>query len=145
MNNKGFAITGIIYTLFILFLMILLTVLTGLSSYQRLMINSTRSLENSYKGEEIVDDPSTNNDKFDNIKNNGKADYLGKYVFKLDNGIECSAYLKKDTDFSGYDNKIAKNFSQNIAELSPYDCNDYNVNMNLIKVYSFEGDKYEED
>ena len=143
MNNKGFAITGIIYTLFILFLMILLTVLTGLSSYQRLMINSTRSLENSFEGEKIVDDPSTNNDKFDNIKNNGYAKYLGKYVFELANGIECSTYLKKGTYFKEYKN--AESFSKNVAKLSPYDCNHYNKNMELIKVYSFEGDKYEED
>ena len=81
MNNKGFAITGIIYTLFILFLMILLTVLAGLSSYQRLMVNSTRSLENSFEGEQMTDDDVTN------IKNSGVASVSGKYVFKLDNGL----------------------------------------------------------
>lgn len=135
MNNKGFAITGIIYTLFILFLMILLTVLTNSSSYQRLMINSTRSLEGSFEGEEISS--IVNSDKFNEIKNNGKAKYLGKYVFKLNNGLECSAYLKKDTDFSGY--TTAKSFSENIAKLSPYDCNEYNSGITLFEVYSFEG------
>lgn len=136
MNNKGFAITGIIYTLFILFLMILLTVLTGLSSYQRLMINSTRSLENSFEGEKIVDDSSIDNEEFDNIKKNGYAKYLGKYVFELANGIECSTYLKKGTYFKEYKN--AESFSEKVEKLSPYDCNEYNVNMELVKVYSFE-------
>lgn len=134
MNNKGFAITGIIYTLFILFLMILLTVLAGLSSYQRLMVNSTRSLENSFEGEEISD--VVNSDKFVDIKNDKTAYYLGKYIFELDNGLECSAYLKKDTNFNGYNN--AKSFSETVEKLSPSDCNDYDINMNLIKIYSFE-------
>lgn len=142
MNNKGFAITGIIYTLFILFLMILLTVLTGLSSYQRLMINSTRSLENSFEGEKIDDDPS-----IDNIKDNGYAKYLGKYIFRIDeNGdgeiddndtMECSTYLKKGTMFNG--DNTTKSFSKSIAKLSPNDCNDYDVKMELVRVYSFEG------
>lgn len=134
MNNKGFAITGIIYTLFILFLMILLTVLAGLSSYQRLMVNSTRSLENSFEGEEISD--VVNSDKFDVIKNDRKAYYLGKYIFELDNGLECSAYLKKDTNFNGAN--TAKSFSETVEKLSPSDCNDYDIIMELIKVYSFE-------
>lgn len=136
MNNKGFAITGIIYTLFILFLMILLTVLAGLSSYQRLMVNSTRSLENSFEGEEIINDPSDEYVDLDTIKNDKKAYYLGKYIFKLDNGLECLAYLNKDTEFSGY--ITAKSFSENVAKLSPSDCNDYDLNMELINVYSFE-------
>lgn len=128
MNNKGFAITGIIYTLFILFLMILLTVLAGLSSYQRLMVNSTRSLENSFEGEKIS--------LADAINGDNKTNYLGKYVFELDNGLECSAYLNKDTEFSGY--ITAKSFSESVAKLSPSDCNDYDLNMELINVYSFE-------
>lgn len=155
MNNKGFAITGIIYTLFILFLMILLTVLTGLSSYQKLMINSTRSLENSFEGEEIGDDPSNLYYDFDDIEEYKKAYYLGKYVFKIDennDGVinnldtidtECSVYLKKDTLF--YDN--TNEFSANGIKLSPQICNESNFSYKLIldRVYSFEGDKYEKN
>ena len=78
MGNKGFAITGIIYTLFILFLMILLTVLAGLSSYQRLMINSIISLEDSFEGEKM------SKLELDNINNSKKAMYLGKYIYNMD-------------------------------------------------------------
>lgn len=135
MNNKGFAITGIIYTLFILFLMILLTSLAVLSSYQRLMINSTSSLENSFEGKEVEASTMTN----------GEADVLGKYIFRIDeNGdgeiddndtMECSVYLNKGFSFEGYK---SNNFSDNEIYLSPYICNGYSSNIELIKVYSFE-------
>ena len=139
MDNKGFAITGIIYTLFILFLLILLTVLTGLNSYQRLMVNSTKSLEDDFDGEEVA--------VKDALENN-KTKYLGKYIFKVDNNnddvidetdtIECSAYLNKGVNFSSY--TTANDFSDNIANLSPQICNTLENKMKLIRVYSFEGD-----
>lgn len=89
MNNKGFAITGIIYTLFVLFLMILLSVLSGLTSYQRLMINSTKTLEPSFEGTKITNIS-------DVVDNNGVTKYSGKYVFKNGNTM-CTAYLETGT------------------------------------------------
>lgn len=125
MNNKGFAITGIIYTLFILFLMLLLAVLSLMKAYQRLMINSTSSFETSFKGKEITDITS--------IKNSGITPYMGKYVFnvvKKDNTTyTCSSYLDKDTDI--YNDDIT---------LSPSICNTNIKNIELINVYSFEGE-----
>ena len=125
MNNKGFAITGIIYTLLILFLMILLAVLSLMRSYNRLMINSTSSFETSFKGEEITD--------ITTIKETGITPYMGKYIFNVtdndNNIIECSSYLDKGINI--YNDDIT---------LSPSICNTYINSIELIKVYSFEGE-----
>lgn len=127
MNNKGFAITGIIYTLFILFLIILLTVLSGLSTFQKLMINSTETLESSFLAKKI----DTN--ELEEIKQSGIAKYRGKYIFEFTQEeneelkFECSTYLDKGADLK----------NENII-FSPKDCNDYDINMVLVGVYSFE-------
>ena len=76
MNNKGFAITGIIYTLFLLFLTILLSVLSVLNRYQTLMVNSTKDIEVSYEGICI----SKNN----LIKDLDITEDKGKYIFDVE-------------------------------------------------------------
>lgn len=91
MNNKGFAITGIIYTLFILFLMILLSVLSGLRSYQRLMISSTSSLETSFEGTKLSEL------SLDVIDDENVTKYAGKYVF-TEGTNTCTTYLASDVD-----------------------------------------------
>lgn len=125
MNNKGFAITGIIYTLFVMFLMILLSVLSGLSSLQRLMINSNESLENTFKGNQV------SSTQIENMKLNGEANCFGKYIFEVigpDNKkITCSTYLNKGTKFQ----------DENII-YSPSNCNEYEIEMELVEAYSFE-------
>ena len=55
----------------------------------------------------------------------------------FDDDMVCSAYLNKGTNFKDY---TAREFSDNNIYLSPRDCNDYNVSIELIKIYSFEGD-----
>ena len=90
MNDKGFAITGIIYTLFIIFLMVLLSVLSGLKSYQRLMSNSISGLENSFEGIKLEGTEYANNA----IEEDGTINYSGKYVFKSGSNI-CTTYLNK--------------------------------------------------
>lgn len=122
MNNKGFAITGIIYTLLILFLMILITVLAGLRASQKLMINSTEIFETSFEGESV---------DITNTKSTGIASHSGKYIFittsPSGNQITCSTYLSKGT-----------NITKGVI-LSPKDCNDYDVSLDsLSEIYSFE-------
>ena len=129
MNNKGFAITGIIYTLFVMFLMILLSVLSGLSSLQRLMINSNESLENTFKGNQV------SSTQIENMKLNGEANCFGKYIFEVtgpnSTTIQCSTYLEKGT-----------NFQDESITYSPSDCNkyiyEYGTDISLKTVYSFE-------
>jgi hypothetical protein len=125
MNNKGFAITGIIYTLFILFLMLLLAVLSLMKTYQRLIINSVNGIDAIFKGEEIAD--------ITKIKDSGITLYTGKYIFnviKNDNTTyTCSTYLENGADI--YNDDII---------LSPSICNTNIKTVELISVYSFEGE-----
>ena len=72
MNNKGFAITGILYTIFILFIMVLLSILAGLSSRRSLLEKSMMSLEDDYK----ITDANMNN------ITGTRAPFTGKYIYK---------------------------------------------------------------
>ena len=90
MNNKGFAITGILYTIFILFIMVLLSILAGLNTRKDLLEKSIMSFEDDYKAsvENEIDDISGYTDT---------ALVTGKYVFhfNLGSNIKCTKYLKK--------------------------------------------------
>ena len=79
LDNKGFAITGILYTLMVLFLLVLLSVLNGLSSRKTMLEKSTEVLEESYLG-----DDSKAVEDIDYVNIEKKAPRDGKYVFELD-------------------------------------------------------------
>lgn len=140
MNNRGFAITSILYTLFILFLMILLSVLGGLRTRKDMLESSTSVLEESFLGSNVKQ-----NDYINYVKQEGKAPVDGKYVFELDDNsqkVMCSTYLHK--------NDVISNDEREKLNLIPSDCNDYvytlvfddsdlqGMKLKLIQVYSFE-------
>ena len=54
MNNKGFAITGILYTLFTLFVMILLSVLATISYKKTVLEKTITKLEDDYELQESI-------------------------------------------------------------------------------------------
>ena len=126
MNNKGFAITGIIYTLFLLFLTILLSVLSVLNRYQTLMVNSTKDIEVSYEG------IYTNKNNL--IKDLEITEDKGKYIFdvELTDGTiinNCYSYLDKGINLN-IDN----------INMSPSKCNNNIKNKKLTSIYIFEGE-----
>lgn len=97
MNNKGFAIIGILYTILILFLMIMLSVLAGLNTRKNFMEKSISSFQDDYLGSNVVEGyvSSANSSK--------TAPVTGKYVFSnnsSDNSLECYAYLKAGDNFN---------------------------------------------
>lgn len=122
LNNKGFAITGILYTLFILFLLILVSVLSGLSSKRRFAAYSLNKLEDSYTG--VLQESSVITDA-----NSSKiAPVTGKYIFKTDpDNKTCVAYFKKGASLD----------SETITYI-PKDCNDYEFTFEVTEIYSFE-------
>lgn len=83
LNNKGFAITGILYTLFILFIMILLSILSGLNTRKNIMEKSVETLANDYKWAEKTLETSQTS-----------APETGKYEYTAANGTKCYTYLK---------------------------------------------------
>lgn len=126
MNNKGFAITGIIYTLFLLFLTILLSVLSILNRYQTMMVNSTKDIETTYEGTLINEENIINNLTITKAK--------GKYIFDvelIDGTIinNCYSYLDKGINFN----------IDNIT-MSPSKCNNNIKNKKLTSIYFFEGE-----
>ncbi len=124
MGNKGFAITGILYTLFILFTMILLSVLSALS-YKKMILEKTISgLENTFIGEEKAID--------NNVVSDGRTVLVaGKYEFLLrtnnDNvkEVKCVTYLKK-----GQIIPLTATTSGDVIFV-PSDCNDYGYPISL--------------
>lgn len=97
MNNKGFAIIGILYTILILFLMIMLSVLAGLNTRKNFMEKSISSFQDDYLGD-------AKNSSYVSSANSSKtAPVTGKYVFSnnsSDNSLECYAYLKAGDNFN---------------------------------------------
>ena len=98
MNNKGFAITGILYTVFILFLMTLLAILSGLNTRLKLMQKSIVSFENDY----AQTDNLIITNKNENLTFRQNALYTGKYVFQETTGNTiCTSYIRKGKEFKG--------------------------------------------
>lgn len=92
MNNKGFAIIGILYTILILFLMIMLSVLAGLNTRKNFMEKSISSFQDDYLGDEISQSYVLSANTYK------KTPVTGKYVFSNDSS-KCYAYLKAGTSF----------------------------------------------
>lgn len=127
MNNKGFAITGILYTLLILFLMILLSVLSGMRANKNMLEQSIASLEDDFEGVPL------SSDKVEQVRINKMASVNGKYEFSVSfpggDKHTCYAYLAKNTIID-----------ENIV-FTRQDCNSYSFNssdLELKQIYSFE-------
>ncbi len=140
LNNKGFAIAGILYSLLIMFLTILVFILSGLRTNKAMLERSTVTLNEIYKGDDSKSESLVNE-----AITNKMAPVDGKYIFSLKSGgkeVECISYLKKNN-----------NINHNMTFL-PNDCNLYSYSftfeeknseniMELKKIYSFEGEDYE--
>lgn len=128
MNNKGFAITGILYTIFALFLLIIVAALANLSFKVKILSTSVTELEDEL-AQTLVSSVSEAGDKelkegngfIKDINNKYYAQYDGKYVFTLYlNGREpvtCTTYLKKTTEIPS-----ETDFSEKVVFI-PNDCN----------------------
>ncbi len=133
LDNRGFAITGILYTLFTLFILILFSILSGLQVKKQMLEKNTEKLEESYKGKDVTENNKIGISKAQNAQ---KALVKGKYVFQLSNDskkIQCYTYLNKDDPLTVND-----------ITFVPSDCNDYkgdtNIEFNLLNIYSFESE-----
>lgn len=150
MNNKGFAITGILYTLFVLFIMILLSILGAMSYRKGILEKTVLSLEDKFKLVKVEADLSTTYAVDGTTR---KATKDGKYEFVINSIINdqphtvtCSVYLEKGDiipmEIDG--DNVDPDFT-----LIPNDCNrTYQVVLEnstdenkliLSNVYEFEG------
>lgn len=138
LNDKGFAITGILYSLLVMFLCILAFVLSGLRSNRTMLERSFVYFRDMYSGK-------LRNDLIDIINDdpNRTVPVSGKYVFILHSGNydkECVSYLNRGDAINQY-----IDFIPNDCNLYSYvysfesEGNEVNV-MELKEIYSFEGD-----
>lgn len=95
MNNKGFAITGVLYTVFVLFLMILIAILIGLNSTNKLAKKSIESLEDDYTG--VIYDESLQPP----LSTLTTAPCTGKYFFSDNEAKFSFVYLKNGVSIPG--------------------------------------------
>ena len=105
LNNKGFAITGILYTILVLFLLLLSSLLALLSSRINRLIALTDSINNEIEYNNNIEINEIQSDSNEYEMSNpieGTVYYItsyrGKYEFTInDNATICYAYLPKDT------------------------------------------------
>lgn len=109
MNNKGFAITGILYTLLILFLLILVSFLSAMAYRNNFLQKSIESFDDSFVGYEEDDD----------IVDNDVARYTGKYQFTISDML-CYSYLKKGSMIDINTIIFTTNDCNNISDKSNY-------------------------
>ena len=129
MNNKGFAITGVLYTIMILFLLILVSILAGLSSRNNFLKKSVESMENDFVGSEVTDTTV-----IENAKTSGVAPVTGKYVFNITGtDISCYSFVKggNTLDWSSSDFYFTTTSCNEDKESGNY-------TYELITIYSFE-------
>lgn len=102
LNNKGFAITGILYSVLVLFLMILVSMLSLLSSRQNRLYVLTGSIKEEMESKNnitIQEFTSDSNERhISNPINTSLAsyyitDYRGKYELTINGNRTCYSYL----------------------------------------------------
>lgn len=89
LNNKGFAITSILYGLLILFVLLIGSYLTILTARKNRVDKITTKIEDNYYFSHKSDEMT-----IDDI-NTFKAPYTGKYVFN--DNEDCYIYLQKNS------------------------------------------------
>ena len=141
LNNKGFAITGILYTLLVMFLLVLVFSLQILRANKKMREKSTEKLEGTYEGIKIENINNPNDEEYP-IKEDGTIKYRGKYIFTLDVEEEeekkiytCTIYLEKGTNIFKEENKESSESEENTEnkqkiqykKFIPDDCNKYEL------------------
>ena len=105
LNNKGFAITAILYTLLILFSLILISIISGLNTRNKMLEKSIDTIEQKYNWDCLTNEDImriySKIDPENDITKLTSAPKKGKYIY-TDNTIECYTYLLEGTDLTQY-------------------------------------------
>ena len=150
LDNKGFAITGILYTILIVFLFVLSSLLLTMSTKLNRSIKLTNNIYSSVENKNEISYIDDDNNYIDSNNNYFVAQYRGKYEFVINNGNECFAYLPEDSIVLIKNNKIYYKKDNNIesssinvndindiSELAISDCNNSDINnVTFTKVYT---------
>ncbi|MBQ8192944.1 MAG: hypothetical protein IJZ46_02615 [Bacilli bacterium] len=131
LNNKGFAITSVLYGLLILFVILVGSYLTILVAKKNRLDTVSEEINDKYgfMSEKIIGSQ---------ITNPYTAEYTGKYLFTVNDTLDCTSYIEKGTI-------ITSTFNGDFAEKT---CNDYKTSPGissiiLEKIY-YNGDETNE-
>ena len=99
LNNKGFAITSVLYGLLLLFVFLVGSYLLVLTSKKNRLDTISADIDDKYGFNTTtdVDDPFLSSDSY-------TAPYTGKYVFTFSDSSTCTSYIKNGTDISDLSN-----------------------------------------
>ena len=125
LNNKGFAISAVLYSVLILFMLILVSYLTILSGTKKFNTKTLSSINEVMK-EEVIEINKVLNDKEYYL-----TTIRGNYLIELYN-MNCYIYLSKDMILVNKDNDLYIN--NELINSNNYICN----NINGIKSIGIE-------
>jgi len=153
LNNNGFAIMSILYTILVLFLLLLSSLLAILSTRINKLVTLTTDISDEIKYNEKIDENIVTIDSDYFITN-----YRGKYEFTIngDESKKCYSYLPNNALIKINDNKIQfkvfPNISQcmidinntsDLIDLEIFNCDNTNVNnINFINVKTSQEENY---
>ncbi len=130
LNNKGFAITTILYALLILFSLTLISVITGLNSRNKMLEKAIETIELKYNWDCIYKTNDPNNFNAYNIPNiTNTSNNRGKYIFSEEGEIkenhegECMTYLETNEEIK------PEEFTYTTTA-----CNENKTNLKLIGI-----------
>lgn len=145
LNNKGFAITGILYTILILFLLLISSILLMLTTRINRLIKLTDSINKEVENNSEINineynrADANNEKKISNPIDGNKyfiTSYRGKYEFITNNGNTCYSYLPENTLLS-IDNGVLKYKLPSIDENGSYIVDTSNLdNMNELIIFN---------
>jgi len=120
LNNKGFAITSVLYGLLILFVSLVGTYLAVLVSKMNRLNNISEEINDKYgfTSEKIIGSQ---------ITESYTAEYTGKYIFTVNfdgETLDCTSYMVKG-------NIITSTFEGEFVET---DCNNYRINTGISSI-----------
>ena len=136
LNNKGFAISVVLYSVLILFMLILVSYLTILSGMKKFNAKTLSSINEVMK-EEVIEI-----DKILNDKEYYLTTIRGNYLIELGNK-NCYIYLSKNVVLVNKDNVLYIN--NELINSNNYICNNMSDSNNIdnsIKIVSVYGKMY---
>ncbi len=140
LNNKGFAITGILYSVLVLFLMILVSMLSLLSSRQNRLNTLTNAIQEEIETKNHIPisdyTSNTNSEHISNPLDNSLASYFitkypGKYELLINNTTTCYSYLPSNIIIRVNNNQVKYQSPSQDGTLDPNNLDNLNV-MTLI-------------
>lgn len=136
LNNRGFAISAVLYSVLILFMLILVSYLTILSTTRKFNTKTLSSINEIMK-EEVIEINKVLNDKEYYL-----TTIRGNYLIELYN-MNCYIYLSKDMILINKDNDLYIN--NELINSNNYICNNINDSNNIdnsVKIVSVYGKMY---